>query len=346
VRASQGKDNEARAETIELPEELAYGQDGQPSGRKGVPWRRVIALLLGLGILAVLFSTVGAADVWRVLSRAHAGWLFFALLCFVPQFVVIGWRWQRMTRAFVPMTMVQCVQLVLATNTANVVLPSKLGDLGKGVVLARSGKISLPGGMSLVVLEKLMDVAALAVIMLAGTAVLLSGLKGLSPLHQGAALMASFVGLAALVAIAVLYLAPLPSGKSEAGGALVKVVKVARGARDGLNLLRSHGASGLLLLGSTMAIWMLHMVQIWAFFQAVGAQPDLARFLCLAPLAIFIGLVPITFGGFGTRDSALVALFVPIPEPVMLSAALLVNTRYIVPALLGWPFFHRYAVRS
>jgi uncharacterized protein (TIRG00374 family) len=93
-------------------------------------------------------------------------------------------------------------------------------------------------------------------------------------------------------------------------------------------------------------IWALHLIQIWLFFQAVGAHPDLARFLCLAPLSIFIGLIPLTFGGFGTRDAALIGLFAPIPEPIMLAAALLVNSRYLVPALLGWPFFHRFAARG
>jgi uncharacterized membrane protein YbhN (UPF0104 family) len=315
---------------------------------KRVPWRRIVALLLGVAIIGILLSVVGAREVGQVLSRANPLWLGLGMACFLPQFLVIGWRWQRMTRPFYPMSLGESIRLILASNTANVVLPSKLGDLGKGLVLARTGKISLKGGMSLVVFEKLLDVAALAAVMVAGTAWLgLTAWDTLSPVHRGAALTASVVGCGILSLIAALYLMPLPAERDgESVGIVAKVIRIARTARMGLGLLRRDGASGGLLLGSTVLIWVLHLIQIWMFFQAVGAHPDLGRFLCLAPLAIFIGLIPLTFGGFGHRDAALIGFFAPIPEATMLAAALLVNTRYVIPALAGTPFFHRYAARG
>jgi len=60
-------------------------------------------------------------------------------------------------------------------------------------------------------------------------------------------------------------------------------------------------------------------------------------------MAIFFGLLPITIGGIGTRDSALIYLFSSyLNLSVIVAIGLFCSVRYIVPALLGLPFFNAY----
>jgi hypothetical protein len=62
------------------------------------------------------------------------------------------------------------------------------------------------------------------------------------------------------------------------------------------------------------------------------------------PIAIFIGLLPITIGGMGTRDAALMALFAPYEGAALMAGiGLLCSTRYWLDSLLGWPFFQAYS---
>jgi hypothetical protein len=109
-----------------------------------------------------------------------------------------------------------------------------------------------------------------------------------------------------------------------------------------IDLLQSRGGRRWRIAALAIVIWILHLGQIWFFFLSLGAGPPLGQFASLVPLAIFIGLLPITIGGFGTRDAALIQFFPQFPPQVMLGVALYVNIRYILPAIAGLPFLHRY----
>ena len=69
----------------------------------------------------------------------------------------------------------------------------------------------------------------------------------------------------------------------------------------------------------------------------------LAPVLAYAPLSIFVGLIPVTVAGMGTRDSALIFLFSSYADPaVMAGIGLLCSLRYWIDTLVGIPFFHQY----
>jgi hypothetical protein len=103
-----------------------------------------------------------------------------------------------------------------------------------------------------------------------------------------------------------------------------------------------------LVSGTSVFIWFLHLLQIWLFIFALKATVPLLTNLALSPLAILAGLLPVpTFGGAGTRDGALVALYAPyFAAPTALALGLLCTARYILPALGGLPFAGRYFAQS
>ena len=62
----------------------------------------------------------------------------------------------------------------------------------------------------------------------------------------------------------------------------------------------------------------------------------------LVPVAIIIGMIPITFNGIGTRDSALIFLFMNyVPVPLIAGVGILATLRNIIPALFGLPFLNK-----
>jgi uncharacterized protein (TIRG00374 family) len=95
---------------------------------------------------------------------------------------------------------------------------------------------------------------------------------------------------------------------------------------------------------TSVFIWFLHLLQIWMFILALRASVPFVRNLALSPLAILAGLLPVpTFGGAGTRDGALVALYAPyFATPVALALGLLCTARYLLPAIGGLPFAGEY----
>ncbi len=90
------------------------------------------------------------------------------------------------------------------------------------------------------------------------------------------------------------------------------------------------------VLVSTVGLWCLHLLQMHAFLQSAGVDTSLATTLVRAPLALFAGLVPGTFCGVGTRDSALAYLYADTaPAATMAVVGLLTSLRYLVPGAVG-----------
>jgi hypothetical protein len=90
---------------------------------------------------------------------------------------------------------------------------------------------------------------------------------------------------------------------------------------------------------ASIALWMLHLAQIHLFLLAAGVGTSWDQSLSRVPLAIFAGLVPVSWCGLGTRDAALVVLFSDIaPAPTMAAVGLLTALRYVVPGAAGIPF--------
>ena len=86
---------------------------------------------------------------------------------FIPQTWISAVRWCWLVRAYQPLGTWRATELVLASSSLNVVLPSKMGDVLKGAFLMKDRPGGdLTTGVSLGLFEKVTDTAALAVVML------------------------------------------------------------------------------------------------------------------------------------------------------------------------------------
>ena len=102
---------------------------------------------------------------------------------------------------------------------------------------------------------------------------------------------------------------------------------------------RWRTSSGYWLAGSSLVLWSLHLLQIDCFLKAAGVFVPWATAAARVPAAIFAGLLPISFCGIGTRDSALVWLFSDVAAaPAMAAVGVLTALRYLVPGAAGIPF--------
>jgi uncharacterized protein (TIRG00374 family) len=146
------------------------------------------------------------------------------------------------------------------------------------------------------------------------------------------------VGVALGVFVVVLagLLAPVPAGLGARLPGRVAALLVTWD--DARRLALSGGGRRLGMAAGSLGLWLLHVAQIHVFFLAVGVAPAPLKVYAMVPVAILAGLLPITQGGFGTRDAALIHLFGGDAAPAVLAAVgVLTGTRYVVPALVGLP---------
>lgn len=93
----------------------------------------------------------------------------------------------------------------------------------------------------------------------------------------------------------------------------------------------------------TSALWFIAIIQTVFFFFALGIDVPLLFTMANIPIAIFVGMIPVTLGGMGTRDSAIILLFSNYGNPSeLLSVGILFSLfRYWLLSLMGIPFMQR-----
>ena len=96
----------------------------------------------------------------------------------------------------------------------------------------------------------------------------------------------------------------------------------------------------------TVCIWLLSIFQVALFFDAVNVSVPLTVICALIPLAIFIGQLPISLGGAGTRDAAIILLFAGYGSTSQLLAVGILFSifRCWLPALIGISFMKKMGI--
>jgi len=323
--------------------------------------KRLISIVISAALLALLIWHVDARALLQNFRATQWDVFSLALAFFIPQILTIAWRWKRLVAPFAPLPLGESVRQVLAGSTMNLVLPGKMGDLTKGWFLARAGHVSKPLGLGVVLFEKMLDVAALALFMLGGVCLLLietltAGDANPLPVTAVGLSLAAALGVVAVAGVAILYFVPLNRlpgfsyfqslAEKSQRKVFYRVSRVLDGSHSTIKALQARGARRGEIISLSLLIWVLHLAQIDLLFLALHVSPAPGQFLSMVPLAIFIGLLPISIAGFGTRDAALVALLWAFPPSSIMAVALYINLRYLVPAAAGVPFLWKSTTAS
>lgn len=303
--------------------------------------KRIFALLVSAGLMVFIFMKLDLREFAQNVSQLNIGLFGAALLFFIPQIYISGYRWKLLVEHKAAMTLSEAVKLTLSACSLNILLPSKMGDFCKAYFLKKQGKVDLKRGTNIVLFERYVDLASLGIFALIGA------------LGAG---QWNFAGLVALLfALLILGLFPalyfFPFQKLSMP-AVCKKSRLAEkiwfffmDAHQYILELKSDrgGVKTLFLL--SFLLWLLHLLQFYVVFLAIGSTVSLYHVFCLIPLGILAGLVPLTLAGVGTRDSALIYLFASYTDlSKIVFVGLFASARYFIPGILGIPFFNHYLV--
>lgn len=300
--------------------------------------KRLISLVVSLGILAVLYWKIDFGKVVPVFAQASLPWLVASLGMVIPLTLLTSGRLcQLMPRAH-RLPFLEANRLILLASVLNLVLPSKMGDMAKSVFMADRGHLRGSLALALVVFEKACDMLSLLVWCVFG--LLLYPSKDALFWAMTAAVVGGFLGLALLLGSTTFARLCFGLGERFAPGKIKGKIAALHAS-----WIEMHGyfwqdkAQLARIAANSLFIWFLHLVQIWMFTIALNQHVPFLANLALSPLAILAGLLPLTFAGVGTRDAALVFFYGPYMAPAAGAAlGVLCTLRYVLPALLGLPF--------
>jgi uncharacterized protein (TIRG00374 family) len=304
--------------------------------------KRLLSLLVSLGILAVIYWQMDFPRLGSTFRHGDPGWLVASLAMVVPLTMLTAWRLDQLLPGRNRLGVGESNRLILAACVLNLILPSKLGDLAKAWFIKERGHARSGLAFALVVFEKACDMLSLLLWCAFGlllyphkdglfwtmTAFVAAGLAG------GLALLGSPT-FARRVFRSCQHLTPVKTR--------TKLEKLEAAWREMHDCFWQDRRQLLLVAGTSVFIWFLHLLQIWMFTLALRATVPFLAGLALSPLAILAGLLPLTFAGIGTRDAALIFFFRPyLDAPTGAALGILCTLRYVLPAIGGLPFVPHY----
>jgi len=303
------------------PSPPVEGEPGRQTFLSASHWEGGRNLLRGIAVLAVtvvvlgiLFAKVDGAAVVSAFGMVppHA-WL---LAAGVPCALVLtsSSRWYVVLRAMgqtVPW--VECARIIVGICPVNAVSPSKSGDLLR--IWCLRGRVGAMVTAGTLVVERLNDVLMLALFAAVGAAYFGDGRILLIALLV-------VVAVVALLGIAIF----LPELHLPGG-----IQRRLREASVAIRLLVRRPGAMLAIVSITALNWLLIVVMVAALLSGIGAHVPFDYVLAALPIAVFVGLIPVTLGGMGTRDAAMVYLF-----SGMVPASQVVAVSLLYTAFLYW----------
>jgi glycosyltransferase 2 family protein len=302
----------------------------------------LIGLAASLVLLAVIWWQVDVDAIGAAWAGADPWWLAAGLFAIIPLNLAAAYRFTMLARA--PMGLWPATRLILGAQTLNFVLPSKLGDLAKGMVLINRHGMDKKLAVALVILERSLDMAAL----------LFWGVLALLWVGWGEPwMLVAAAATGALLLLLLVLLSPLKLASStmrllgRLGGprAGAWIDGFADEWQEAVGWFWGRRGHGIAIALVSLAIWGGQLAQLWLLAQALAPVPFIDN-LAFATLAILAGLLPFTMAGIGTRDAAILFLYAPYLAAGQAAVlGVLATLRQLLPALAGLPFMGDYLKR-
>ncbi len=302
--------------------------------------RRLKLLLpfVGIAIFVYLVYSIGVGDIAGTLATINPVLFAISLSIFVPRIIISTRRWQLVARRQgINVDLATLIKINLIGLFYGTVTPLWVGDWIRMPYLREESTAPLGTCASNVVIDQMMEFVALFILALAGSMVLLPRY----PLF-----FVAFSALLVVVVAVVLYFRE--KNRSMRLLRLVSRVLIPERYREPV-FREFHAFYGRLPRVSSLVVpfilgfvsYVLFFVQIYLVALSFDVSVPLADFVLIYPVAVLIGLIPVTVSGFGTREGVLITLLgvygVAREVAVAVSLSGYVVT-LLIPAIVGGVF--------
>jgi uncharacterized protein (TIRG00374 family) len=302
--------------------------------------RRLILALVGLGVsaaaLLLLGQLVDAQATLELLGRTDPLPILVALIVLAAQLVLRSIRWSYLlpSDAGARVRPVGLLPVLLVGYLSNIVLPARLGEIVRAYLVTRREPVALSVSLGVVFLERVLDLASLAVVGFAA-----ASLAGAAAwMITGTALVAA----AALAIVAFLVIVGIGRvvswGESLLGSGSSIVTRVgAVLGRFGQGAGEQPRSTIALAFAISVTCWLLDGTTFWLMARAISADLDWGTCLLMAAITTLGTAIPSAPGYVGTYELAAVAAgtAVGVPADVSFAVALLAHAVTAIPLVLG-----------
>ncbi|KOC19493.1 hypothetical protein GL58_15805 [Comamonas testosteroni] len=273
-----------------------------------------VRALMGIALLAAVVYLANPVQLWGRLQQANPWWLLGGLGVSFASNAVSAWRWRAMAQWLgAEMSLASGMRWYFQAIGLNVLLPGAVvgGDVYRAIALQKTGQAKAASNLS-VILDRVSGLWMLCAIGGLGAVACASTLAPW--VHMDTAIFVTLL----LVVIVLWLLLPwvalqgLRSNWLKLPGAWLEPVRMAASSPNFLLQLWVQAASSALvqllsagaLACGAMALGLHLPLAVWAFV--------------IAPVFLMAAL-PVSVGGWGTREAAAVAALAPFGVPAVLA---------------------------
>lgn len=302
--------------------------------RRRLSWKIIPVVVLTVGVFWVLVGQLEDVREFReALESARWTGLAAAVGLAAVHQVVAAWRFQVVLKAVGHrIGLWRSFEVLLAVWPVALVVPSRGNDFVRALALRE--EVPMLACTGSVVAERLVDIQTLALLGMVGC-----GLMG--AWEWFGVLAAIWVGV--WIGIAVV----ATSFESVIQWPFVqRFESKLRSLFDAFEALRERPAYLAGLIGISGLSWVTGMATIGVLLWMFGVELPVEAIVAFWPLAVFVGILPLTVGGMGTRDAAFAGVLTATGTAAFESGILAATVGYgvvafLLPAAAGIPFMLR-----
>ena len=263
--------------------------------------------IIGVGLFIYLLFRLNIYSILGEIKNANLFFLSIAMLMVLVSFFTSTLKWfviARKQKINVPFK--YALKINLMSGFYGFVTPSRIGSVIRIEYLKKFAENKYGKGISNYILEKILDVSSLMLLVLISSFFFR---KSLSVNYFNYAL----IGLAALLVFTIIFM------NEKRSRAILRIFymkflpkKIKDGAKDGFYSFYEDMPERKffpVFIFFNLINWMVLYSIFYFVALSVGIDISFFYFLLFMPLTTFIGQIPITINGLGTREAAMISFF-------------------------------------
>lgn len=288
-------------------------------------------------------------DFWRDLQQANLLWLIPGIIVYFISVAVRAWRWAYMLRPMKQLSVGRMYPIVVIGYMGNNIYPARIGEIVRAYVLQRNEGVPIASSLATVFLERLID----GIVMVG---FVLFALPNVPSLNDTVRSIVTFTSLVFVAGAAVFFaLALAPRKTEQMAQAIVSRMVPMRFRAPLMNFVEKFVAGAqclrrptdlLVLLGTTIVIWLMETVKYWLIWHGFTANPNFRElpfvdFMLFNGVANLSTVIPSGPGFIGTYEAAGVAVFgtIGIEQSLALAYVIVMHIALWLPVTLLGLFF-------
>ncbi len=296
-------------------------------------------------LLALIFIIVGIEDVWHAIVSVSPIIIGIAVLIYLLSWPIRGLRYKHILSQLNYNESLNFITgSIFISQSANVILPARIGDITRPYILKKKKKIPLTTGMSSIAIERVFDIIAITVIGILSVLIVMGEMSVddwvIPVMLSSVAVIIIFFctifffaskgkdGLSPIERISKRFLRP--------GDRTDKIVNISEKFVEEIYIISTNPKSFLVVSFSSLLIWTVDIATCYIVLMAFPSVQNTVSHITLIAvvfLAVAVGnlvkMIPTTPGGIGTYESALTVVLCIAGIPPHISAAAAVIDHFI-----------------